>query len=92
MDILITTGAVESKTLKILPLGHVTREFFGENELWMAIVFTHPTVQLLKPSLVAALSSTFVAPSICSRPSLSFTVEPPEEIGEVLLRHSPVPF
>lgn len=83
MDTLIQVGALENESLKILPLGHVTRELFGDNELWMAMVFTHERVQLLKPSLLAALASTFMAPAICTRPSLSFQIPPPAELEEV---------
>ena len=43
---LVASNALEAGTLKTLPLGDVARQIHGENELWLAIVLTHPAVQV----------------------------------------------
>lgn len=46
MSCLVASDALEADTLKALPLGHVARQIHGENELWLAIVLTHPAIQV----------------------------------------------
>jgi len=46
---LVASNALEADTLKALPLGHIARQIHGENELWLAIVLTHPAVQVNTP-------------------------------------------
>ena len=43
---LVASDALKANSLKALPLGHVARQLHGENELWLAIVLTHPAVQV----------------------------------------------
>ena len=43
---LVASHALEADTLRALPLGNVARQIHGENELWLAIVLTHPAVQV----------------------------------------------
>jgi len=84
LDTLISAGAIDRETLDITPLGHVARELYGENELWMAAVFTHQNVQLLSPPTLAALVSAFVAPEVCTRPNITIGLPPPKEIPLIL--------
>ena len=46
MACLVASNALEADSLKALPLGHIARQIHGENELWLAIVLTHPAVQV----------------------------------------------
>lgn len=48
---LVASNALQADTLKALPLGHVARQIHGDNELWLAIVLTHPAVQVSHESL-----------------------------------------
>ena len=48
---LVASNALEANTLKALPLGHIARQIHGENELWLAMVLTHPAVQVSHRSL-----------------------------------------
>ena len=48
---LVASNALQAETLKALPLGHVARQIRGENELWLAMVLTHPAVQVSHASL-----------------------------------------
>lgn len=43
---LVASDALQAESLKALPLGHVARQIHGENELWLAMVLTHPAVQV----------------------------------------------
>lgn len=43
---LVACDALQPDSLKALPLGHVARQIHGENELWLAMVLTHPAVQV----------------------------------------------
>ena len=52
---LVASNALEADTLKALPLGHIARQIHGENELWLAIVLTHPAVQVSTPCCCAVL-------------------------------------
>ncbi len=52
---LVASNALEADTLKALPLGHIARQIHGENELWLAIVLTHPAVQVSTPCRCAVL-------------------------------------
>ncbi len=52
---LVASNALEADTLKALPLGHIARQIHGENELWLAIVLTHPAVQVTTPCRCAVL-------------------------------------
>eukprot|EP00210_Caulerpa_lentillifera_P007073 g6766.t1 len=84
METLVMAGALNETTLDITPLGQVAREFYGDNELWMATVFTHSAVLLLSPPLLAALASAFVSPEVLSRPGIQIAMPPPEEIPVIL--------
>ena len=42
----VAPGALAPTTLQCLPLGHVARQLNGDNELWMATVFSHAAVQV----------------------------------------------
>ena len=55
---LVACNALQPDTLTALPLGHVARQIHGENELWLAMVLTHPAVQVSHNALMA---STFNA-------------------------------
>lgn len=83
MEILIRTGALDKDTLEIMPFGEVIREINGENELWLAFIFTHPSVQMLSPSLLAALVSGVIAPTIYTRPNIQSSIQTPDEIIQV---------
>ena len=52
---LVASNALEADTLRALPLGHVARQIHGENELWLAIVLTHPAVQVCCAVLCCAV-------------------------------------
>ena len=43
---LVACNALQPESLTALPLGHVARQIHGENELWLAMVLTHPAVQV----------------------------------------------
>ena len=48
---LVASNALQAESLKALPLGHVARQIHGENELWLAMLLTHPAVQVSHTSL-----------------------------------------
>ena len=54
MEVLITVGALEPDTLRILPLGLVSRSIQGQNELWLALALTHPATMRLTGAQLAA--------------------------------------
>ena len=54
MEVLITQGALEAGTLRMLPLGLVSRSLQGQNELWLAMALTHPAVLRLNGAQLAA--------------------------------------
>lgn len=54
MEVLIQKGALDGDSLRILPLGLVSRSLQGQNELWLALALTHPVVLGLTGSQLAA--------------------------------------
>lgn len=52
------------------PLGLVSRELRGSNELWMALALTHPSLQTLPAPQLAAVLSSLVAEDAVSRISM----------------------
>lgn len=51
MACLVASNALEAGSLKALPLGDVARQIHGDNELWLAMVLTHPAVQVCTSAL-----------------------------------------
>ncbi len=70
-------GAVAGR-MQYNPLGEVAREVSGSNELWLAVVMTHPAVSALPPQQLAAALSAVVAPEAVSRPNV-WTAYPASE-------------
>lgn len=46
VQILVSAGALDQATLQATPLGEVAREIQCDNELWMAIVLSHASMQV----------------------------------------------
>lgn len=47
--VLVVAGALERSTLRPTALGQVARDVQSANQLWMAIVLTHPSIQVVQP-------------------------------------------
>jgi superfamily II RNA helicase len=65
---------------KFTPLGLVAREVRGSNELWLASVLTHESLQNLRPPQLAAVVSALVAPDSVSRPNIQAAYPPTSEV------------
>jgi superfamily II RNA helicase len=65
---------------KFTPLGLVAREVRGSNELWLASVLTHESLQSLRPPQLAAVVSALVAPDSVSRPNVQAAYPPTQEV------------
>lgn len=73
------------------PLGLVSRELRGSNELWMALALTHASLQTLPAPQLAAVLSSLVAEDSVSRiqtigaayPPSSVVIEVIEELEEI---------
>lgn len=61
---LVACNALQPESLSALPLGHVARQIHGENELWLAMVLTHPAVQVSHSALVLLTCNTVTAPPV----------------------------
>lgn len=73
-------GALAPETLQCLPLGHVARQLNGDNELWMATVFSHAAVQSLSPAALAGVACALVTPSMVSKPAVWVAYPPSQQV------------
>lgn len=73
LDILVSTGAMEADTLRILPLGLLARDIRGQNELWMAIALTSPVVAELTGPQLAAFIGALLCSEVIKRPAAIWT-------------------
>lgn len=84
MEILLAVGAFESETendrVKFLAIGQVARELNGTNELWLALVATHPALAALEPPQLAAALSTVVASDAISSRAGALAAYPPSTV------------
>ncbi|KAL0037105.1 hypothetical protein WJX79_000589 [Trebouxia sp. C0005] len=76
----VASNALEANTLKALPLGHIARQIHGENELWLAIVLTHPAVQNLTPPQLAGVLGAIMTGENISKPQIWAAYEPTPEV------------
>lgn len=73
-------GLLQSKEVKFTAMGHVARELNGSNELWLALVATHPVLTDIPPPQLAAVFSAIVAPdSVSARPGKELVSYPPSD-------------
>ncbi|KAG7672839.1 hypothetical protein Ndes2437B_g02819 [Nannochloris sp. 'desiccata'] len=75
---------------KFTPLGLVAREVRGSNELWLASVLTHESLQNLRPPQLAAVVSALVAPDSVSRPNIQAAYPPTLEVISAVEALEPV--
>jgi superfamily II RNA helicase len=75
---------------KFTPLGLVAREVRGSNELWLASVLTHESLQNLRPPQLAAVISALVAPDAVSRPNIQAAYSPSAEVISAVEALEPV--
>lgn len=68
VDILIREGAMEPGSLRVLPIGQVARSIQGQNELWLALALTHPSVMSLSGPELAAYLGALLSPEVLRRP------------------------
>ena len=69
MDVLITAGALEPDTLRVLPLGQACRSFQGSNELWLAMALSHPAIGDLNPPQLAAFLGALLSADVTRKGS-----------------------
>ncbi|GMH32612.1 hypothetical protein BSKO_00446 [Bryopsis sp. KO-2023] len=84
-EILKKSGALHPESLKIRPLGEVSREIHGDNELWLALALTHPSTQLLNEASLAGFIASLVAADCASKPQISASYPPPEKVVSLVL-------
>ncbi len=75
---------------KFTPLGLVAREVRGSNELWLASVLTHESLQSLRPPQLAAVVSALVAPDSVSRPNIQAAYPPTLEVVSAVEALEPI--
>ncbi len=68
LDVLITVNAIEAKTLRMLPLGLISRSIQGQNELWLAMALTHPAVTSLTGPQLAAFLGALLSAEVFRKP------------------------
>eukprot|EP00200_Dunaliella_tertiolecta_P005053 CAMPEP_0202359206 /NCGR_PEP_ID=MMETSP1126-20121109/12588_1 /ASSEMBLY_ACC=CAM_ASM_000457 /TAXON_ID=3047 /ORGANISM="Dunaliella tertiolecta, Strain CCMP1320" /LENGTH=1135 /DNA_ID=CAMNT_0048952565 /DNA_START=212 /DNA_END=3620 /DNA_ORIENTATION=- len=76
VEVLITMGALEANTLRVLPLGLVARNIQGNNELWLALVLTHQAVFGLTGPELAGLLGAILTGEVLKRPSVNWVAYP----------------
>jgi len=80
MNASASLGLLHSKQVKFTAMGHVARELNGSNELWLALVATHPVLTDIPPPQLAAVFSAIVAPdSVSARPGKELVSYPPSD-------------
>ena len=80
MNASASLGLLHSKEVKFTAMGHVARELNGSNELWLALVATHPVLTDIPPPQLAAVFSAIVAPdSVSARPGKELVSYPPSD-------------
>jgi hypothetical protein len=72
--------AMANVTYDFSPLGLVSRELRGSNELWMALALTHQSLQTLAAPQLAAVISALVAEDAVSRISMIGSAYPPSSV------------
>ncbi|KAJ9521012.1 hypothetical protein QJQ45_022735, partial [Haematococcus lacustris] len=73
VDILTAMNAVEAGTLSILPLGLAARSLQGQNELWLALVLTHPVIMQLSGPQLAGLLGAILSAEVLRKSTAIFT-------------------
>ncbi len=68
MDVLTRMGAIEAGTLRLLPLGLLSRGIQGQNELWLSLALTHPAVMDLNGAQLAAFLGALLSAEVVKRP------------------------
>lgn len=68
------------------PLGLVSRELRGSNELWMAMALTHPALQSLAYPQLAAVVSSIVSGDAVSKLTASSAYPPSLSVSEAILQ------
>ncbi len=68
--------ALDPDTLKPRPLGLVTRAVQGQNELWLALAFTHPVLLELSGAELASLLGALISADVVRRPTGLWTAYP----------------
>lgn len=67
VEILNAVGAVNMETGELLPLGQTASAVRGENELWLALVFSNESVLSLTSSQLAAVCGSLVSEGLKTR-------------------------
>jgi hypothetical protein len=73
---LTPADALDPDTLKPRPLGMVTRAIQGQNELWLALAFTHPALMELSGAELASLLGALISADVVRRPTGLWTAYP----------------
>ncbi|CAM6115193.1 unnamed protein product [Calypogeia fissa] len=68
VEVLKAVGAVNMETSELLPLGQTASAVRGENELWLALVFSNEAVVSLTSAQLAAVCGCLVSEGLKSRP------------------------
>ncbi|KAF5836973.1 P-loop containing nucleoside triphosphate hydrolase protein [Dunaliella salina] len=76
VEVLITMGALEAGSLRVLPLGLVARNIQGNNELWLALVLTHQAVFGLTGPELAGLLGAILTGEVLKRPNVNWVAYP----------------
>jgi superfamily II RNA helicase len=66
-EVLNAVGAVNMETSELLPLGQTTSAVRGENELWLALVFSNAAVLSLNSAQLAAACGSLVSEGLKTR-------------------------
>eukprot|EP00884_Botryococcus_braunii_P013752 jgi/Botrbrau1/22378/Bobra.0002s0055.1 len=78
--VLAAAGALKEETLTPAPLGEVIRHINGLNELWLAKVLTHPSVQTLAPRELAGVMAVMVTAEVVTRLQISAAYPPSQAV------------
>ncbi|KAL3144002.1 hypothetical protein ABBQ32_003810 [Trebouxia sp. C0010 RCD-2024] len=81
---LVACDALQPESLTALPLGHVARQIHGENELWLAMVLTHPAVQSLTPPQLAGVLGAILTSENISKPQVWVAYEPTAQVVDAV--------
>lgn len=66
--VLEAAAALKPQTHELLELGEIAASIRGENELWLALVFSDKALPDLKPQELAAVCGSLVTDGIKTRP------------------------
>ncbi|KAL2628546.1 hypothetical protein R1flu_013232 [Riccia fluitans] len=74
VEVLNAAGAIDLANCELLPLGQTASGVRGENELWLAMVFSSERVRSLTSPQLAAVCGTLVSDGIKTRPEYGHSV------------------